>query len=205
MTLFEKIANFLSESGIDYQLLTHAPVYTSEQAATARADVSLHQGAKAMVLKISRRFGSDVPVRNADRHRDPDFTSGQNEEETISADPSTPFRVGYKLPTTDYVMCVLPGDRKIDFKKLKLVLGARDATLADPIEVEKIVGVKIGAVSPFGNLSGLRVYLDDSITDNEEIVFNAGDHSKSVKMRLADFLVIVRPEVMSFSKDYENS
>lgn len=163
MTLLLKITNFLSERGIDYQLLAHAPVYTSKQAAAARADVSLHQGAKAMVVKI---INSQLSIDNC------------------------------------FVMCVLPGDKKIDFKKLRKELGVRDVRLASPEEVEKVVGVKIGAVSPFGNLSGLRVLLDDSIMDNGEIVFNAGDHSKSVKMKLTDYLDLVRPEVAPFSYSF---
>ena len=161
MELFERIIALLDENKIEYKLLEHEPVYTSEQAAAARADVSLHQGAKAMVLKI---VNSQLSIGNC------------------------------------LVMCVLPGDKKIDFKKLKSVLGARDVTLADPEEVEKTVGVKIGAVSPFGHLSGLKVLLDESIYDNEEIVFNAGDHCKSVKMKLSDYLRLVSPERLSFSK-----
>ena len=161
MELFERIIALLDENKIEYKLLEHEPVYTSEQAAAARADVSLHQGAKAMVLKI---VNSQLSIGNC------------------------------------LVMCVLPGDKKIDFKKLKSVLGARDVTLAPPEEVEKTVGVKIGAVSPFGHLSGLKVLLDESIYDNEEIVFNAGDHCKSVKMKLSDYLRLVSPERLSFSK-----
>jgi len=161
MELFEKIITLLDENKVEYTLTEHLPVFTSEEAAAVRKDFSLHQGAKAMVLKI---VNSQLPIDNC------------------------------------FVMCVLPGDRKIDFKKLKSVLGERDVTLADPEEVEKTVGVKIGAVSPFGNLSDLKVLLDESIYDNEEIVFNAGDHCKSVKMKLSDYLRLVSPDRLSFSK-----
>ena len=161
MELFEKIITLLDENKVEYTLTEHLPVFTSEEAAAVRKDFSLHQGAKAMVLKI---VNSQLPIDNC------------------------------------FVMCVLPGDRKIDFKKLKSVLGGRDVTLADPEEVEKTVGVKIGAVSPFGNLSDLKVLLDESIYDNEEIVFNAGDHCKSVKMKLSDYLRLVSPDRLSFSK-----
>ena len=161
MELFEKIITLLDENKVEYTLTEHLPVFTSEEAAAVRKDFSLHQGAKAMVLKI---VNSQLSIGNC------------------------------------LVMCVLPGDKKIDFKKLKSVLGARDVSLADPEEVEKTVGVKIGAVSPFGHLSGLKVLLDESIYDNEEIVFNAGDHCKSVKMKLSDYLRLVSPDRLSFSK-----
>jgi Ala-tRNA(Pro) deacylase len=177
MELFERIIALLDGNKIEYKLLEHEPVYTSEQAAAARTDVSLHQGAKAMIVRIKK---SEFPPE-----------ADQPQAERIN---------GGNVPDTDYVMCVLPGDRKIDFKKLKSVLSARDVTLADPSAVEKTVGVKIGAVSPFGNLSGLTVLLDESICDNEEIVFNVGDHCKSVKMKLSDYLRLVNPQRLSFSK-----
>lgn len=179
--LFTKIIRFLEENGTNYQLLKHPPVFTSKEAAGVRKDLTLHQGAKAMVLK----------VQNAK-------IKMQNGEPSISTN--------YELPTTNCVMCVLPGDRKIDFKKLKSVLGVKELALADPVEVERVVGVKIGAVSPFGNLSGLRMLVDESLLDNEEIVFNAGLHERSVRMKLGDFLSLVKPEVCLFSKAvYENS
>lgn len=166
MELFEKIIAFLDENKVEYQLFEHSPVFTSVEAAVVRQDFSLHQGAKAMILKIER---AKLKMQN----------------DGLDA---------------NFVMCVLPGDKKIDFKKLKKELEAHDVNLASPEEVERIVGVKVGAVSPFGNLSGLKVLLDESIYDNEEIIFNAGDHSKSVKMKLFEYLRIVNPEQLSFSK-----
>lgn len=175
MSLLEKITDLLEGSGVVYQVFKHPPVFTSLEAAAVRKDVSLHQGAKAMVLKI----------QNAKIKR-------QNEGRSSSTD--------YKLPAIDYLMCVLPGDRKIDFRSLRKILGSSDVTLASPDQVEKIVGVKIGAVSPFGHLSGLRILLDDSMTDNETIVFNAGDHGVSIRMKLADYLRLAKPERFSFTK-----
>lgn len=169
MNLRQKILAFLDENKIIYQSYEHKPVFTSEEAAAARGDISLHQGAKAMVLKI---INSQLIINNS--------KSG--------------------LPDPDFVMAVLPGDRKIDFKKLRKYLVVKDLRFASAEEVERIVGVKIGAVSPFGNLSGLKVFLDESIRDNEEIVFNVGEHTQSVKMRLADYQRLVQPTVVDFAQ-----
>lgn len=177
MALSEKILNFLGENKVPYKLLEHDPVFTSQEAANVRKDINLHQGAKAMVVKVT---GSGLLVNRQDG-----FTDTKNKE----------------LATNNYfVMCVLPGDKKIDFKKLKKLLNSPDATLSSPQDVERIIGVKIGAVSPFGNLSGLTVYLDDSIMDNQSIAFNIGLHEKSVIMGLQDYIKIVNPVVVSFSK-----
>ena len=163
MSLFEKIIQFLNASGVWYELLEHAPVFTSEQAAVVRKDVSLHQGAKAMVVKVKNPKGEI---------KDP------------------------------YVMVVCPGDLRIDFKKVRKFLSSVDATLASPEEVEKLVGAKIGAVSPFGNLSGLPTLVEQRLLDNEIIAFNVGDHKKSVKMKSGDYLRLSSARVRDFSKTF---
>ena len=54
------------------------------------------------------------------------------------------------------------------------------------------------AMSPFGNLFAMPVYLADSLMEDEEIAFNAGSHTQLVKMAFRDFGRLVQPEVMRF-------
>lgn len=53
---YAKIISLLAKNRINYTLYKHKPVYTSEQAANVRGDVSIHQGAKAMVLQADKNF-----------------------------------------------------------------------------------------------------------------------------------------------------
>ncbi len=58
-SVFEKIKKLLDDNKISYQLLTHEPVYTSEQAAKMRGkgiEEGLKRGAKAMIFKIDEKF-----------------------------------------------------------------------------------------------------------------------------------------------------
>jgi Ala-tRNA(Pro) deacylase len=52
---------------------------------------------------------------------------------------------------------------------------------------------------PFGNLYGMPVYVADTLTEDEEIAFNAGSHDQLVRMAYRDFERLVQPEVMRFS------
>ncbi len=57
--VFEKIRKLLDDNKIKYQLLTHEPVYTSEQAAQMRGKgiaEGLRRGAKAMIFKIDEKY-----------------------------------------------------------------------------------------------------------------------------------------------------
>lgn len=48
MTLFERIISILQDQAIQYDLIEHEPVYTSQQAAAVRG-MNITQGAKAML------------------------------------------------------------------------------------------------------------------------------------------------------------
>ena len=52
-----KIRNLLDEVGIVYKTFEHAPVRTSEEASALRPEYTLHQGAKALIVK-AKRMGS---------------------------------------------------------------------------------------------------------------------------------------------------
>jgi nicotinate phosphoribosyltransferase len=56
-----------------------------------------------------------------------------------------------------------------------------------------------GAVPPFGNLYGLPVYVDRTLAAEVVIVCQAGTHTDTVSLRLADFERLVRPVVADFA------
>lgn len=53
--MIERVRALLDEAGITYRHTSHDPVYTSAEAAAVRG-VSLHSGAKALVLKAGEGF-----------------------------------------------------------------------------------------------------------------------------------------------------
>ena len=52
MPVSDRLANFLTEKSIPFEVLKHEPVYTSEEAAKVRG-VSLSSGAKALICKTN--------------------------------------------------------------------------------------------------------------------------------------------------------
>ncbi len=98
------------------------------------------------------------------------------------------------------VMLVIAADLKVDTKKVKALYSIKDLRMATPEEVKKVSGVEIGAVPPFGNLFRIPVYMDEGLRRSENIVFNAGLHTKSIRMKESDFETLVKPVVGIFSK-----
>lgn len=97
------------------------------------------------------------------------------------------------------VMAVLPANLKLDTAKFKKRFEINQLRMAKANEVLKLTSVEVGAVPPFGNLFKLPLYVDNLLGENEEIVFNAGDHSKSIKIKYEDFIKLTGPIVGEFS------
>jgi len=99
------------------------------------------------------------------------------------------------------LMVVLPGSRKVETKIFKQLFAIRNLCLATAEQVEKITnGVRIGAVPPFGNLFEIPVFVDRSLGVSRQIAFNAGLHTKSIKMKYKDFVRLVNPIFGEFSE-----
>ena len=101
----------------------------------------------------------------------------------------------------EYMLIVLQAPAMVDFKRLKDALGCKEASLASESEMEKLFpGVELGAESPFGNLYNLPVYVDSGLAEMSEIVFNAGTHTETVRLKYADYARLVNPKVIEISK-----
>lgn len=98
-------------------------------------------------------------------------------------------------------MCVLPASYKVDFKQLRRTLKADNVELADEAEFRyQFPDCEPGAMPPFGNLYNLDVYVAESLTSNNEIVFNAGTHTEIIRMKFEDFQRLVNPKIFRFSQ-----
>jgi Ala-tRNA(Pro) deacylase len=53
----------------------------------------------------------------------------------------------------------------------------------------------IGAMPPFGNLYGMKVFADESLAKDQEIAFNAGSHYELIKLAYKDFERVVNPKI----------
>ncbi len=96
-----------------------------------------------------------------------------------------------------FVQLVLPGDKKFVAGKVRQVLKATDVRFATLSEISQITGgVESGGVPPFGNLFGLQVCLDQTCTEQEEIIFNAGDRRFSIALNTRDYFQMVEPTIV---------
>jgi len=98
------------------------------------------------------------------------------------------------------VMAVLPASSRVDLSRLARAAGANHALLASEQEFrDAFPDCEAGAMPPFGNLYGLRVFAEESLRQDKEIAFNAGSHRELLRMAWEDFEKLVRPEIAKFA------
>ncbi len=94
-------------------------------------------------------------------------------------------------------MVVEPATAHVHLGKLKSLIGAETVSLADERDFDELFpDCERGAMSPFGNLRDMRVYVDESLTQDEQIAFNADSHTEMIKLAYRDFEALVQPEVL---------
>lgn len=100
----------------------------------------------------------------------------------------------------ELVLAVLPASSRIDLGLLKMILGVESAELADEKEFSgKFPGCELGAMPPFGNLYGMRTFVADCLTEDDEIAFNAGSHTELLRLAYEDFNDLVHPLMLDFT------
>jgi Ala-tRNA(Pro) deacylase len=97
-------------------------------------------------------------------------------------------------------LAVLPAKYQIELDTLREVAGAGKVVLAEEQEfTEKFPGCETGAMPPFGNLYDLPVYVDETLTRDEEIAFNACSHTELIQIGYKDFEKLAKPKFCKFS------
>jgi Ala-tRNA(Pro) deacylase len=99
-----------------------------------------------------------------------------------------------------YAMAVLPASRQLDLALLRAAAHAKTVSVAYEGEFKsRFPDCETGAMPPFGNLYGMPVFVDQSLSHDPEIAFNAGSHRELIRLSWSDFERLVEPKVVKFA------
>ena len=103
-------------------------------------------------------------------------------------------------------MVLIPANKNLDLQKFKKLAKALPAAClpdrpgrqvkkidfaSERLIKNKFKGVKVGAIPPFGNLWGLRTFIDNSLMREKEIILNGGDYNFSIKLKSKEIKKLV--------------
>ncbi len=98
------------------------------------------------------------------------------------------------------VMAVLPSNRTVDLFKLSTVLKTNDVRIATEQEFKDLFpDCEVGAMPPFGHIYGVPSYADESLWDEDELFFNAGNHKETVSISTPAYFHVAKAVKGDFS------
>jgi Cys-tRNA(Pro) deacylase len=140
---------------------------------TKTSPVSIELEKLTIPHRIFTHPGRVTSLEQAARER------GQRPEQIIR---SILFRIG----EGEYLLALVAGPAQISWKALRAYLGQSRLTMADKDEVLEVTGYPIGAVSPFGIISKLRILVDPNVFAEDEISIGSGVRGTTVILKSAD-------------------
>lgn len=99
------------------------------------------------------------------------------------------------------IQAVVPAPLHVDLGRLRALAHASVLRLAQEKEFRQLYpDCELGAMPPFGPLYHQRVFVDESVAEQDEIVFNAGTHRDAIRMGSRDFIEITNAVVGRFGR-----
>ena len=118
---------------------------------------------------------------------------------------SVPPEIVYKtivvvVPGKKPALCVVPGDREVDLKRVADVLHEKKVHVAAQEVAENLTKLKTGGISPLALLNrGFRTIIDTTIHDHEEIHISGGQRGLNIRINVDDLINILHPVIAQIS------
>lgn len=123
--------------------------------------------------------------------------SADAEARAVGVDPGHVAKTIVLVTEDGFVRAVLSASDRIDLRKVKAVLGREDVQFASEGE---LVGAypefELGAVPPIGGSGRELVLMDERLGETDSVVFEAGTHEQSVRIKTADLVSLARARIV---------
>ena len=97
---------------------------------------------------------------------------------------------------SEYVVAVVPLDRHLSLKAIAKAAGYKSAQMASPATAQRRSGYVVGGISPLGQTTRHRTFVDDTALDYEVILFSGGKRGLSVEVSPLDLIELTEAELV---------
>ena len=99
------------------------------------------------------------------------------------------------------ILAVVPGNTKVDLKKVAAVLGIKKIQTTTHDEAERLTGLQTGGISPLALFNkGFVILVDESINTKPAIFVSGGQRDLNIKLAPDDLLNLLNARVCDISK-----
>lgn len=89
-----------------------------------------------------------------------------------------------------FVLFLVPGDKRLDFERVKQEMSAAAIRLATPDEVKSVTGYSIGGVPPFGHTQPIMTKIEEGFPQGI-VIPAAGSHQACFKIEFSQLKEII--------------
>ena len=138
-----------------------------------------------------RVFRHSGPVKSLEQAA---LERGQHPEQVVRS-------ILFRITEGEYVMVLIAGPQQIPWKSLRQYIGKSRITMASKEEVLEVTGYELGAVSPFGLPTKMRILVDESVLTQEEVSLGSGVRGTAIFIHTKDLMnALGEVEIANFGK-----
>lgn len=104
-----------------------------------------------------------------------------------------------KTDSGEYVLLIVPGDKKVDLDKTAKVLGVRKVRLVPFDQAEEISGYPPGGTPSIGHKTPMKIVLDKSLLLHQTVFCGGGSRTKLLELRTDDIVRVGQAIVSDIS------
>ena len=109
----------------------------------------------------------------------------------LGLDPERVFKTIVVRAGDAHAVAVVPVATEVDLKALAGALGAKQATLADPTDAQRVTGYVVGGISPLGQKRALPTVIDASAGAFPTLFVSAGRRGLEIELAPDDLCRVV--------------
>lgn len=94
-----------------------------------------------------------------------------------------------------FLFALLGGDANVSLRNLGRASGHKHVEAAAPRDAERVTGYQVGGISPLGARNILPVFLDETTSQHEHLIINAGGRGTLVRLTTSDLIRVTSATV----------
>lgn len=119
-------------------------------------------------------------------HQKPLLSFEQAAEERDQRPEQIVRSILFQIRPEEFVMVLVAGHDQVDWRKLRQLVGRSRVRMATEEEVLEVTGFRVGTVSPFGLKNQVRVLIDESVLQEEEVSTGSGVRNMAILLKSKD-------------------
>lgn len=106
----------------------------------------------------------------------------------------------FQVRPEEFLLVLVAGPAQVDWKKLRQLIGRSRMRMATESEVLEVTGYRVGTVSPFGLKNPIKVLIDASVLQEEDVSIGSGIRNTALILKSVDLRrALTEAEVVSLT------